>query len=100
MARIGKSLRNRSQQDAADDAGCRTILIRRKSFLDERRAHEESPMVACNLCEAVELIVAAQDAQPREAAMAMRQRLQQGLQQGLQQRLQQRLQQGLQQGQL
>jgi D-glycero-D-manno-heptose 1,7-bisphosphate phosphatase len=67
---------------AADDAGCRTILIRRMSFLEERRAHEESPMVACNLYEAVEFIVAADHAVPREVAMAMQQKLQRGLQQG------------------
>jgi histidinol phosphatase-like enzyme len=67
---------------AADDAGCRTILIERMSFLEERRAHEESPMVACNLYEAAEFIVAADHGLPREAAMAMQQKLQQGLQQG------------------
>lgn len=66
---------------AAEDAGCRTILIQRMSFLEERRAHEESPIVACNLYEAVEFILAADRALPREAAMAMQQKLQQGLQQ-------------------
>ena len=73
----------------ADDAGCRTILIRRMSFLEERRAHEESPMVACNLYEAVEFIVAAHDAVPRDAAMAMQQNLQQERQQVRRQRLHQ-----------
>jgi D-glycero-D-manno-heptose 1,7-bisphosphate phosphatase len=50
----------------ADDAGCPMILIRRTAFLEVRCAHDESPIVACNLYEAAELILAAQ---PREAAM-------------------------------
>jgi D-glycero-D-manno-heptose 1,7-bisphosphate phosphatase len=58
---------------AMDDAGCRTILIRRTSFLEVRCAHEESPLVACNLYEAAELIVAAQHAEPREAEMLIQQ---------------------------
>ena len=56
---------------AADDLGCSMILIRRTAFLEIRRAHEESPIVACNLYEAAELILASQYTQPREAAMAM-----------------------------
>jgi len=46
---------------AADVVGCPMILIRRTSFLEERCAHDEPPSVACNLYEAVELILAAQD---------------------------------------
>jgi D-glycero-D-manno-heptose 1,7-bisphosphate phosphatase len=56
---------------AADDLGCSMILIRWTAFLEIRCAHEESPIVACNLYETAELIVAAQYTQPREAAMAM-----------------------------
>jgi hypothetical protein len=47
------------------------ILIRWTAFLEIRCAHEESPIVACNLYETAELILAAQYTQPREAAMAM-----------------------------
>jgi D-glycero-D-manno-heptose 1,7-bisphosphate phosphatase len=56
---------------AADDLGCSMILIRWTAFLEIRCAHEESPIVACNLYETAELILAAQYTQPREAAMAM-----------------------------
>jgi histidinol phosphatase-like enzyme len=60
---------------AADDAGCPMILIRRTSFLEVRCVHEESPIVACNLYEAAELILAAQHSPPRASAMAMQQGL-------------------------
>ena len=56
---------------AADDAGCPMILIRRTSFLEVRCLHEESPIVACNLYEAAELIVGAQYTRSRVSAMAM-----------------------------
>jgi D-glycero-D-manno-heptose 1,7-bisphosphate phosphatase len=56
---------------AADDAGCPMILIRRTSFLEVRCVHEESPIVACNLYEAAELILASQYIRPRVPAMAM-----------------------------
>lgn len=47
------------------------ILIRRTSFLEARCIHEESPIVACNLYEAAELIVASQYIRPRAPAVAM-----------------------------
>jgi D-glycero-D-manno-heptose 1,7-bisphosphate phosphatase len=50
---------------AADDLGCSMILIRRTAFLEIRCAHEESPIVACNLYEAAELILASRHTQPR-----------------------------------
>jgi D-glycero-D-manno-heptose 1,7-bisphosphate phosphatase len=56
---------------AADDAGCPMILIRRTSFLEVRCVHEESPIVACNLYEAAELILAAQFTRPQVSTMAM-----------------------------
>ena len=60
---------------AADDAGCPMILIRRTSFLEVRCVHEESPVVACNLYEAAELILAAQRSRPRVSAMSIQQEL-------------------------
>lgn len=57
---------------AADEAGCPMILIRRTSFLEARSAQKESRMVACNLYEAAEMILAAQYVGPRVPAMAMR----------------------------
>jgi D-glycero-D-manno-heptose 1,7-bisphosphate phosphatase len=52
---------------AADDAGCPMILVRRTSFLEVRCVHEESPMVACNLYAAAELILAAQHSRQGKA---------------------------------
>ncbi len=54
---------------AADAAGCPAILIRRESFLEDRRAREELPIVASNLYEAAELILAARDVYQPERAL-------------------------------
>jgi D-glycero-D-manno-heptose 1,7-bisphosphate phosphatase len=54
---------------AADAAGCPAILIRRGSFLETRSTCQESPLVACNLYEAAELILAAQEIHQRETAL-------------------------------
>jgi D-glycero-D-manno-heptose 1,7-bisphosphate phosphatase len=57
---------------AADAAGCASILIRRGAFLETHSIHEESPLVACNLYQAAELILAAQDMCQRERALVRR----------------------------
>jgi hypothetical protein len=56
---------------AADGLGCPMILIRRTPFLEIRCAHEESPLIACILYEAAELILASRHTRSNEAAMAM-----------------------------
>jgi len=43
---------------AAEGLGCPAILIRREAFLENRRDGNESYIVACNLYEAVEMILA------------------------------------------
>ncbi len=48
---------------AADEAGCPAILIRRQAFLEPPSA--DLPLVACNLYEAAELILAARDIHQR-----------------------------------
>jgi D-glycero-D-manno-heptose 1,7-bisphosphate phosphatase len=53
---------------AADVAGCPSILIRRASFLETRGTREALPLVASNLYEAAELILAAQEVHWRETA--------------------------------
>jgi D-glycero-D-manno-heptose 1,7-bisphosphate phosphatase len=54
---------------AAEGVGCPSILIRRAAFLEPPSAREELPLVACNLYEAAELILAARDIHQREPAL-------------------------------
>jgi D-glycero-D-manno-heptose 1,7-bisphosphate phosphatase len=55
---------------AADDAGCRMILIRRTSFLEASNERGELTPIACNLYEAAELILAARQTETDGAALA------------------------------
>ena len=55
---------------AAEATGCPSILIRREAFLENRNARHEPPIVACNLYEAVELILAAHQVDRQEHMLA------------------------------